>query len=603
MSALPRARPRGGVLVASAYAAGNVESEYAKRAKMAWQDRALRYIKIVPELGFASRFYAKMLRQVRFYPAYLEPDGRLTEIMEGPPVETLAQLRDAGGGRSQLQGQYGRLMFTTGEGGLFGRDIATERERWSFIWSAEIKLDEDAKGNVLKIIHMPNGEAGKKTEYTPDEARWYPMWMPSPEFSGEADSPMQAVLEIAEELLILTAAVHSTAVTRLTNGVLFMPQEASPGPAQGGSDEDPEEDPFVDDVSAHFEAQVENPGSAEARVPPVVWMQADLIEKVRHVALHDPQTDYLERELRKEARERLGGGLDMPPEALSGLGSTNHWASMQILGDMWKSHGIGVAQQFATDVADVFLRPALQAEEFERWEDVVIGVDGSQVVVKADRSDDARTGLELEAIGPSGFRRMLHIPEEYAPTAAEAARMREKSAPQPGPREPSRNGSLPAEQPDPPGPEGDSGRRTRVVASAFREMGAAEYALVRCRELAGMRLRNKATWRALEAICLDCAQQASLGRLSVVASVLGPARLEQLKVDPAVLVKGGADGLRELLAGWGYPPAQSEALAEMVELYAARTLFEERTPALPSGFEAQITRTRELLRAVEHQAA
>lgn len=567
---------------------------------MSWQERALAYIDLVPELNYASRFYARMLKQARFFPATLKPDGRLEEIKEGAPVELLAQIRDPGGGRTQLQGQYGRLAFITGEGGLLGVDLETEAERWSYVWSAEVKVEKSGD-RIQKIIHMPNGEGGSKKEYSPQAARFYPMWTPHPKLSGEADSPMRSVLDIAEELIILTAAVRATAVTRLTEGVLFMPTEVSPGSATPDADEDPEEDPFAEAIGQHFAAQVENPGDAEARVPPIVWMQDDLIEKARHMKFHDPATDYVERELRREAIERMALGLDMPKEALTGIGQSNHWSAIQILGDMWKSHGLGAALQFATDLADVYLRPGLRDDNYEGWEDVVIGVDGSQVIVKADRADDAKTAIEHKAIGPSGFRKMLNIPDDLAPTAEELSEWMPKNGS--GEDGTSRNGDMPPEQPAAPGPEGDSGRRTRVVAAAFREMGAAELALVRCRELAGMRLRNQRYWRALESICLDCAQTASGGPLTLVAHSIGPERLQQLGVDPVALTRGGADSLRELLAMWGYPEAQANALAEMVEVFAARSLFEERAPELPAGFEAQLARTKEMFDAVGHQAA
>lgn len=599
--ALPKARPRGGVLTSSAARIGDRQSTYAKRKALNWQQQALAYVDLVPELSFGSRFYSRMLKQARYYPALLGNDGQLTEIKEGPPVELLRQIRDPGGGTSQINSSYGRLMFITGEGVLFGRDLETPRERWSFVWSDELKIETD--GDVVtKIIHMPQGESGKKTEYTPKQARAYPMWMPHPRLSGEADSPMRSVLEIAEELIVLTSAVRATAVTRLTNGILFMPSEASPGGVEADADEDPEDDPFASDLGEHMSAQTENPGDAEHRVPLVSWMAADLIDKPRHLQLHDPATDYVEKELRKEAIQRLALGLDMPPEALTGLGTSNHWSAIQILGEMWKSHGLLVALQFATDLGEVFLRPALEQEGYERWEDVVIAVDGSQVVTKADRSDDARTGIREGAIGPRGWRKMTNTPEDFAPDEDEKTWMLElRGKPVPGTPAadqgaPSQNGStgqVPGEPP-PPGPEGDSGRRTRVVAAAFREMGAAEYALMRCRELAGMRLKNQRVWKALEAICLDCAKDANDKPLSLVAHSIGPERLRELHLDPMVLVRGGADTLRELLTGWGYPARQADALAEMVELFAARSLFEQRAPALPSGFEAQLVRTREL---------
>ena len=60
---------------------------------------------------------------------------------------------------------------------------------------------------------------------------------------------------------------------------------------------------------------------------------------------------------------------------------------------------------------------------------------------------------------------------------------------------------------------------------------------------------------------------------------------------PLTLVSGGADGLRGLLVDWGYEQPQAAVLADTVELYAARTLLDER-PRLPAGFAGQAIRLR-----------
>ena len=82
---------------------------------------------------------------------------------------------------------------------------------------------------VVRVDHRGSGggrqtprqsrEGATPKEYTPAQADAYRMW-PDPERSGEAESPMQSVLEIAEELRILTKAVRATAVSRMLNGML-----------------------------------------------------------------------------------------------------------------------------------------------------------------------------------------------------------------------------------------------------------------------------------------------------------------------------------------------------------------------------------------------
>ncbi len=102
--------------------------------------------------------------------------------------------------------------------------------------------------------------------------------------------------------------------------------------------------------------------------------------------------------------------------------------------------------------------------------------------------------------------------------------------------------------------------------------------LHRCRELAGARIQLK---------CKDCGNGSEK---SLVASVVGPT----VAIDPSALVKDGADGFRALIVEWGVPAVQATKLKQMLELYAARTLFEPRMPDLPPGFVSAIEKAREV---------
>jgi hypothetical protein len=562
---------------------------------MPWQLQALEIVTLVPEVNFASRFYSRMLKQLRIYPATRDAQNQKAEIKSGLPVEILNRVQDPGGGRSQLLASYGRLMFITGEGLLFGRELDSGRERWAFVWNGEIEIETDAQGRPKKYTQLLGGS--EKREYGPEEAVAYRMWTPAPSRSSEAESPLQPGLKIAEELITLGHAVHATATSRLINGLLFMPSEISPPPEDTAGDEDPLNDPWSEDFIEHVITQIEEPGTARAASPLISWVSGEMIEKIRWIQVHDPQTDYMEKELRKEAITRLAYGMDMPPEALTGLGNTNHWAAMQILGDMWKSHGAPIAQQFCDELNSAYLQPALMEAGFEDWKDITIDYDAAQVVVKPDRSDDADAAAKLVMISPEGYRKMKNIPEEWAPNEKERQEILEalgrgNSRPQQPQLQPSQNGNRDpaADGPPLPGAEGDSGRRTRVVtssASSYEAMGAAMMALARCRELAGIRLWQK------QRNCPQCFERADGAPHALVASIVGPETVERLEWDPQRLVRGGTDTFRDMLVYWGYTEKQSQAICELIEGFAARTLYDERLPQLPNGFAAHLERAKE----------
>lgn len=581
----PRPKFELRALVASAEKYGGRETAYSKRQSLPWQQRVLDYYENIGEVRYSAQFYARHLARIRVYPALLGDDGDLDEIQSGPPVELLDRIQDPGGGRSQLLSSYGRLMFLTGEGVLFGSQLETENERWRFVWLDEVK---EENGRTVRV------DPQKKEV---EEGIGYRMWRPSPRHSDTADSPLRAVQEICEELILLTKAVQATALTRLTNGLLLLPQEISPGGAEPGVDEDAENNPFMEDLIEHFTGQIENPGGAEARVPPIVEGSYEYLDRVRWMQLHDPATDYLERDLRKEAVNRLALGLDFPPEVLLGMTDANHWTAKQVVHDMWRSHGAPVAEQFCDDLAEAYLRPALQDEGFDDWSRVVIVYDDADVVIAPDRSEDADRAFDRGAISYVGYRKLKGIAEELKPSDEEhdewlAWKMRNpqllpgapqpqatpERGPQPGPVD-----ERPAEE-GPPSPGNRDVSRPESRTSAMI-LGAASLALIRCRELAGSRLRS------YKDRCPDCLEPAAGKPNSMVASILGPDVLKTMNAPtPLNLVRGGSKEFVSVLVGWGVAEAQSKALSEMIEVYGARTLFDPNPPALPSGFIAHIER-------------
>jgi hypothetical protein len=302
--------------------------------------------------------------------------------------------------------------------------------------------------------------------------------------------------------------------------------------------------------------------------------------------------DYMERELRMELVKRLALGMDFPPEFLLGMTDANHWTARQVVYDMWRSYGTPVAERFADDLNDAYLRPSLIAEGYPDALNVVISYDDNQVVIPPDRTDDADKALDRAAIGWEGYREMKGIPEDMAPSEEEqqlliSMKLRtpveidggEMLIPQAGPVA-SQNGNQPENGPPPPTGGREGSRQESRTASI---LGASSLALMQCRNVAGIRIRHK---------CPDCAEGKPL---SLVASTLG----ETAEI-PMNLVRGGADGFKTWLVEQQLDTSQAESLGQQLEVLAARTLFEDRVPDLPSGYVASVMKALEVSDALVH---
>jgi hypothetical protein len=397
---------------------------------------------------------------------------------------------------------------------------------------------------------------------------------------------MQSVLEEAEELLVLSRSVLATATSRLVRApLLVIPEEIAPAPIRPEGDEDPLNDPFLRQFVAHLEAAIDDPASAASLSPYVLYGGSEWIDKIKPIWLHNTDTDYLERDLRTECMRRIARGLDLPPEVVEGMSDANHWAAWWISDDMWRSHGAPIAEQFCDDLSEAYLRPALEEADWPDWENTVVAFDASAVVVNPDRSKDADQAWDRGAIGYEAYRTAKNFAEDDGQTPEEHAEWLAIKKVAVGPDgkvvPDSGNDVNPGDEPGTPdGEAGDVSESTGLPASAAKFQGAAELALLRCRELAGSRIRSR---RKSCPHCLDGVQHLPN---QLVASGLGRAGLEPLGApEPRELVAGGADSLKSLLLAWGRDEKDADTICGFIELHAARTLF-QGNPSLPDSFHA-----------------
>lgn len=593
-------------VTASGYRIKRKEADQIRRLLQPWQPRAFAFYDILGEIKYASQFYSRALSKLRLYAAEIGDDGEVTETTNDDARAQLARIQDPGGGHSQLLSSYGRLMFLVGEAILFvSYDEDTEDEQWEFLSSDELRVNGDSytRYRAPSLGAEEARDVGDKNwEAVDGKAMAYRIWRRHPRYSHLADSTMQGVLDICEELVLLTQVIRARARSRVAgNGILLLPDTVAPPPLDGGPDEDPLADPFIDDLVEAMTAPIADEGSASAVVPLIVRGQPDALDSVRHLQLVDPTQLYPETGLRQELINRLAIGLDLPPEVLLGLQDSNHWSAWQVDEQTWKAHLQPIAQYLVDDLTSAYYRPQLRELGIADWRKYCIAYDAAEIINHPDRTKDAKDLHDRAVLSDEALREASGFDDEDAPSEEEVNRrigimVRDSSLAvygipqvrgvgieaQPGEVEDAAHpvsGEVVKSSPGGGGSEGAvPGDIVGSAAEVAKILGAADLTLRRAREKAGSRLLRLAKRDK------DAAKLVAGGvPATKVAFTLGPEMAKKLRApDTRELVAGAGDLLVEALAQWGIRDEKiAEFLRDQVERHAARTLFEENPPALP----------------------
>lgn len=633
-------RERGSLTAAGQRIHTREDANTLRRIAQPWQQRAFTYYDIVPEIKYAAQFYARHLSVLRLYPAYKNDDGEIEETQDPDAVAELERIQDPGGGTSGLLGAYGRLIFLTGEGYLFctlNKD--TQREQWEMLSTDELKVTEQGylRYKAPSILAEQFKEPEDDDLWEPvddDSAVAYRIWRRHPRYSLLADSTMQGVLDVCEELVLLTQVVRARSRNRLAgNGILLINGNVTPAPVEVVPDEDAEEDPFVRDFIQAVTAPITDEGAASAVVPLIVRVdvpkeEGGIDNVMKHIQIVDPTQLYPETGLRRECIDRLAIGLDMPAEVLTGIADVNHWSAWQVDEQTWKGHLQPVAQQFVDDMTQAFYQPQLRELGKADWDRYYIAYDAAAVINHPDRSQDASELFDRRAISKSALREAKNFTDDDAPNEEELNEAigialrdgsyvkfgipgvkaggvetepgvvlnADDSTPLGGDSGAPNDGSDPVKGPPPEADAPSSNGKAPIKASGLsddifvaRVLGAAELALLRARELAGSRLRNYAkkdteAWKLLDGIPSHR-----------VPWILGQEKSEALSgLTEAQLVSGARDFMLDAFRLWRLEEPVVEALATRIEQHAARTLWEESPRTLPPSFSHYIAGLREV---------
>lgn len=535
----------------------------------------------LPPIAYASLFYAKMLSRLDTYVGEVqEDDGGAVTVERTQDPEALAaydDIQDLGGGRSTLQEKYGRLEFIAGESYLVGT-VQKDLQTWAWEVLSTSEWRPGAKNSGEYRRYRQPGSSHEVLKEAPADAtrieagqvRSYRLWNSDPEYSSEPSSPMRAVIDICETLLLMYQQMHGVTLSRLAGpGLLMITDDIT---LEGESDDpadppdDPDSDPILKRLVAAATASIRNPRSASAALP--IILRGGDGSKVEHIDFASNRATMAKEE-RTELIELLALGLDMPPEILLGLEQSNHWTAWQISEQVWESHGRPVAERWCDAMSEVILRPRLIAagktpEEARRFR---VAYDASAIVSHPSRTRDAFGAHDRLVISDEALRGVIGFDDTDAPSDAEWEKRIALWKP---PRLQSTTGGSP-------------GAPDASQASAVE--GAVLAAVARSREAAGAKLRVRANRVPELAARINGVPNHDLPRLlgPLGATLIGSnrARLEEL-------VTGSTRPLAQVLEQLGVSEAVREHLCSKVETHVASTLFADEEQALPADVRGLI---------------
>jgi hypothetical protein len=380
-----------------------------------WQDEAWGYYESVGELRYAITYMANALSRCQLVAATPGTSSAPTPVPldAGPAVEAMARLAGGTLGQSQMLAGFGVNLSVPGIAYLIGdTNAVTGVETWIVYAQDAIRTTPGGGGYQIQV-----GDAAW-VDVSP-EALVVQCWRPSRRRLWEPDSPVKAVLPVLRQISLLDARIGADATSRLAGaGILVVPTEAT---FPRRRPDDPEEDPFIDALMEAMTVPIQNRESAAAVVPFVVRLPGDLCDKVIHLKL-STEFDAKILDLRESAIRRLAIGLDLPAEAVLGVGDLNHWSAWQVEESAIKIHVEPMMEVICDALTIGYLAPALAAMG-EDPSSAVVWYDAADLRVRPDRSTTSVSLYDRALLSPDATLRENGFDSADVPTPPEVVRL------------------------------------------------------------------------------------------------------------------------------------------------------------------------------------
>ena len=398
-----------------------------------WQEEAWDCYDEVGELRFVANAVANAVSKARLFAGRRSPN-EITPVEEPDSVaaEVVSQLGGNRSAQTEILRSMALQLFVPGDGWLLGAppgllsgepwddeaDWPLRDLDWIVLSVSEIEFRHEQI-----IVQRGDDQVG----VDPDNAVLIRVWQPHPRKFWQADSPVRASLPVLRELIGLTKHVSASIDSRLAGaGMLVLPESAT---LMGDVGDDPDSDgseagTFMSTMMEAMLTPLKDRDVASSVVPLIVKVSDEVAAQVGQSSLIHFSTpfDAQAKELRDEGIRRLGLGLDVAPELLTGVGASvkylNAWLVEESNTKLHVEPRLGLISSALTSQ---YLQPTLESlgeSDVEEW---VVWWDLTGLSSDLDRSEDAGRLHEAGLLGDRANRRESGFDEVDAPTAFDLA--------------------------------------------------------------------------------------------------------------------------------------------------------------------------------------
>lgn len=430
-----------GIIASGAVATGDdpAKEAFARSGEIRRkQQQVWAYRDVVPELGHAVLFYENCFSRIRLTVAVEDDDGTRkpafnedgSEAVKGAAqaLKFVRQLRSPIGGQSQLLRALGGCLGAVGEGHLVGHAdprMGAGQKAWEFLSPSEFFLPQTAtvddttgRASEYHRIRVP----GQPPQPIRD-ADVVRIWQPDRQYSLLPWAPALGMLEILDELVLLTREVAGAVRSRLAlAGILLVADDIDFPQSEDAADDSDEMEPFTADLIRVASTAIRDKSNPAGVVPLVVRVPADRVGEAGadgkqgfRLLEFDRKWDDTAAAKRGECIIRFGQGIDLPVEVVTGHMSTTFANARQISADMYRLY-IEPKALIGTDgLSTGYLWQQMGDNRF------VVHPDATDLIVAPDQIGDWERAFDRFAVSFASYRNKLGASESDAPSSEEIA--------------------------------------------------------------------------------------------------------------------------------------------------------------------------------------